>query len=300
MAELAARGRLTRVEAVFVPAPGDRRCARSGALGRRAVPRARPPGVLERVATTVTPQPAAGRVGTAHAARRGAAGRGVRRGRRRPGRPGQRRAPCCARPRPPAPTAWSSPRARSTSTTPSACGPRPGRCSTCPLVDHVELGELRWRSGCAVLGTSARGGTPYTSADLTGRWRWCSATRPTACRPALRSTSGHHPPRRPGREPERGHGRRRRLLRGRPPTPLSAWRRDPSPCRDRARLPRRRRLSLRADRASRHALASISAPPGRPGGSAPVRLTAATLRSGPGEPSPSARSEGPTRAIHPC
>jgi TrmH family RNA methyltransferase len=37
-----------------------------------------------------------------------------------------------------------------------------------PVVDHVELGEVR-AAGLRVLGTSARSGTPYTEADLTGR-----------------------------------------------------------------------------------------------------------------------------------
>ena len=37
-----------------------------------------------------------------------------------------------------------------------------------PVVDHVELGELR-AAGLRVLGTSASSGTPYTDADLTGR-----------------------------------------------------------------------------------------------------------------------------------
>ena len=37
-----------------------------------------------------------------------------------------------------------------------------------PVVDHVELGELR-AAGLRVLGTSAASGTAYTDADLTGR-----------------------------------------------------------------------------------------------------------------------------------
>jgi TrmH family RNA methyltransferase len=37
-----------------------------------------------------------------------------------------------------------------------------------PVVDQVELGEVR-SMGLRLLGTAARGGTPYTNADLTGR-----------------------------------------------------------------------------------------------------------------------------------
>ena len=37
-----------------------------------------------------------------------------------------------------------------------------------PVVDQVELGEVR-SLGLRLLGTTARGGTPYTQADLTGR-----------------------------------------------------------------------------------------------------------------------------------
>ena len=36
--------------------------------------------------------------------------------------------------------------------------------------------------GIRTVATLARDAPPYDAADLAGRWRWCSATRPTACR----------------------------------------------------------------------------------------------------------------------
>ena len=86
-----------------------------------------------------------------------------------------------------------------------------------PVVDHVELGELR-AAGLRVLGTSAASGTAYTDADLTGRLALAVGNE---ARGLAADASGRrladHPPRRAGREPQRGDGRRGRLLRGRPP-----------------------------------------------------------------------------------
>ena len=125
-------------------------------------------------------------------------------------------APSCARPRRPAPTPSCSRRTPSTSTNPKVVRASAGALFLLPVVDHVELGELR-AAGLRVLGTSAAAGTTYTDADLTGRLALAVGNEAhglPADAPGRRLA--HHPPRRPGREPQRGDGRRRRLLRGRP------------------------------------------------------------------------------------
>ena len=69
-------------------------------------------------------------------------------------------APSSGPPTPPAPTPWSSPAPRSTSTTPSACGRRPAACSTCRS-SPGPLAETPWRHcappGCSVYAADGAG-----------------------------------------------------------------------------------------------------------------------------------------------
>ncbi|HET9601973.1 MAG TPA: RNA methyltransferase [Acidimicrobiales bacterium] len=162
MAELAAQAGW-RVEAVFVPAGTS---APGGVLGD--VPCYElAPGVLERVATTDTPQPLLAVVEYRPRERQELTDAGfvvAAAGLADPGNLG---------------TVLRTAEAAGvdavvlTPDTVDATNPKVVRASAgalfhVPLVDQVELGELR-ALGLRVLGTSSRAGTPYTETDFTGR-----------------------------------------------------------------------------------------------------------------------------------
>ena len=169
------------------------------------------PGVMERVASTVTPQPLLAVVSYAPGPAR------------RPGRAPRwswcastcatraTSAPSSGRPTPPASTPWCAATGRSTRPTRSACGPRPARCSTCRwsragAADDA-LAELAAR-GFTTVATVVRGGTDYVAFDWTAPGR--PGARQRGRRPRRRRWSadarrrGDHPDGRAGRVAQRG------------------------------------------------------------------------------------------------
>ena len=270
---------------------GGRRCGargglRRGRLARRGLGRRSTlpvgvpvlelaPGVLERVASTVTPQPVlaiARRCDVPLAAvdRLGAWWRPA-------WATPATWARSCGWPRPRAPPGSWCWRGPSTCSAPRSCGRRPARCSTCRSPSTSP--PATWpRSGHVVVhrGTGWRPvhrGGPGAAARAGAGERSPRDPRRRAGR-----RHPHHPPRRPGREPERGHGRGRPLLRGRPPPPAGVTAANAT-----ARLGSGA-LGCRADaRRSRHR-APISVPPGPARGwRAPRRRLTAAPRV-PGEP----------------
>ena len=162
MAELAAEAGHT-VEAVFVPAGAE---PPGGALAG-APCHALAPGVLERVATTETPQPLLAVVRYRPAATDVLADAGfvvVAAGLSDPGNLGTilRTAEAAG-----ADAVATTPDTVDV-TNPKVVRAAAGAVFLLPIVDQVELGEVR-SLGLRLLGTAAGGGTPYTSADLTGR-----------------------------------------------------------------------------------------------------------------------------------
>ena len=89
----------------------------------------------------------------------------------------------CGRPTPRAPTAWCSPRARSTSYNPKTVRRRRGRCSTCRRARRPTDG--RRSSASRARASDPRdgrdGARTSTTVDLQRPSRSCSATRRTAC-----------------------------------------------------------------------------------------------------------------------
>ena len=152
-------------------------------------------------------------------------------------------------------------RARSTRSTRRSCGRRPARCSTCRSSVDVAA-RRRWpASGCRCSAPSAhrrRSPTPSADLDRPRRRRARQRGPRPARRPAPVDGLVSHPARRSGREPQRGHGRHRPVLRGRPPAPRAQRRRP-----------------------ARHAAGplAISVPPGRPLGAADVDRATAPARS---------------------
>ena len=147
------------------------------------------PGVVERVASTVSPQPvlavvartdvpwravaptlgfvvvAAGLGDPGQHGHHPALGRGRRRRRR-----------------------WWSPRDRSTSSTRRWCGPRPARCSTCPSWSTCR--SPRWASSaCRCSARWPPAACPTTRRRSSARAPSCSATRPTGCPAGSTSTA---------------------------------------------------------------------------------------------------------------
>ena len=165
------------------------------------------PGVLERVATTEAPRPLLAVVRFRPAGAEVLADGGLRRGGGRPGRSGQPRHRSCARPRRPGPTPSCSRPTPSTSTNPKVVRASAGALFQVPVVDQVELGELR-ALGLRTLGTSA--GRRYVLHRGRPHRPDRDRRRQRGARPARRRAGrrvDHHPPRRAGREPQRGDGR---------------------------------------------------------------------------------------------
>jgi RNA methyltransferase, TrmH family len=163
LAELAAASGRT-VEAVFVPASADP-MALSAALGAAPVHELAP-GVLERVATTVAPQPLLAVVGYRPAPLEVLAGATfvvVAAGLSDPGNAGTllRTAEAAG-----ADAVVLTPDTVDV-TNPKVVRASAGALFQLPVVESVELGELR-ALGLRVIGTSAREGEVYSDADLTG------------------------------------------------------------------------------------------------------------------------------------
>ncbi|HET9559775.1 MAG TPA: TrmH family RNA methyltransferase, partial [Actinomycetota bacterium] len=162
MADLAVEAGHT-IEAVFVPAG----TAPPGGPLAGAPCHALAPGVLERVATTETPRPllAVVRYRPAAADVLGEAGFVVvAAGLSDPGNLGTilRTAEAAG-----ADAVATTPDTVDV-TNPKVVRAAAGAVFLLPVVDQVELGEVR-SLGLRLLGTAAGGGTPHTSADLTGR-----------------------------------------------------------------------------------------------------------------------------------
>ena len=151
------------LEAIYVPEARRRRAGRSPVCPATTLA----PGVLERVATTDAPQPLLAVVRYRSAGPEILAGAGfvvAAVGLADPGNLGTilRTA-----------EAAGADAVVLTADTVDATNPKVVRASAgalflVPVVDHVELGELR-AAGLRVLGTSAASGTAYFEADLTGR-----------------------------------------------------------------------------------------------------------------------------------
>ena len=188
------------------------------------------PGVLERVADTVTPQPVLAvvpmlddHVGarTPWPAADAAAGR--RAGRR--ARPGQRRHRAAGGRRLGVDARSSSAPSRSTPTTPRRSGPRPARSSTSPSPCSTTRrrrrrawparATARWPPSCGTARTTPHSTGQCPTAVFLGN-------ESAGLDPALSESldgDGGHPDGGPGRVAQRGGGVRGGLLRGAPATP---------------------------------------------------------------------------------
>ena len=156
-----------------------------------------------------------------------------RRGRRAPGGRARRRrpipatpAPCCARPRPPAPPrVWATAGIGRPVRTQGRAGLgrlAVPRARSPPTLDPIAAAADLRAGGVASSARRPRGGTPYDEADLTGPVALVLGNEAHGLGPEWarrRRRVADHPHGRAGREPERGHGGHGPVLRGGAPAP---------------------------------------------------------------------------------